>query len=149
MRWAEDVSILFVASYLTGFYSSSSATFSTITNRTSPNLDTGNVFIQIFTFSRQSRVLHDRCTLRAHQCAHLLVGEGHLPIAPEWLDPFLSLIRCINRLRVVGEPRVKEVGVPVDTFPFFEFCDHLPGEIVLRPVLVIPVFVVGFLGEKP
>ena len=47
MIWADGASILFVARYLTGFSSSSSVTFSVITNRTSPNFDTGSVFVPI------------------------------------------------------------------------------------------------------
>ena len=48
-----------------------------------------------------------------------------------------------DQLRVVGEPRVEELGVPADTYLSFQFRDHLPNEVVVR--LVVLVFVVGFL----
>jgi hypothetical protein len=51
----------------------------------------------------------------------------------------------LDQVRVVGEPRVEEVGVRRYTYLFFQFCDDLSGEIVLRLVLIVLVFVVGFL----
>jgi hypothetical protein len=45
----------------------------------------------------------------------------------------------------VGKPRIEEVCVRRHTYLFFKFCDHLPREIILRFVLVILIFVVGFL----
>jgi hypothetical protein len=45
----------------------------------------------------------------------------------------------------VGKPRIEEVCVRRHTYLFFEFRDHLPGEIVLRFALVVLIFAVGFL----
>jgi hypothetical protein len=46
--------------------------------------------------------------------------------------------------RVVGEPRVEEVGVRRHTYLFFKFGDDLASEIVLDVVILV-VFVLFFL----
>ena len=55
-----------------------------------------------------------------------------------------------RKARIVGEPRIEEVGVRRDTYLVFEFGDNLAGEIVLCVVVWI-VFVLFFVeaeGER-
>ena len=42
-----------------------------------------------------------------------------------------------DEVGIVCEPRIEEVGVPADTYLFFEFGNDLPGEIVLTLVVFI------------
>ena len=71
--------------------------------------------------------------------ADLLASVCDLSIASEWADPVLAVgLDVFQKIRAVGKPRVEEVGVPADTYLFFEFGDDLAGEIVLRIVVSVP-----------
>ena len=52
-----------------------------------------------------------------------------------------------RKARIVSEPRVEEVGVPADTYLFFEFGDDLAGEIVLG-VVVLVILVLFFVEAE-
>ena len=72
--------------------------------------------------------------------AEFFAGVGHLPIAPKRADPVLAVrFDLFGKVRIVSEPRVEEVGVPADTYPFFEFSTHLSGQIVFGIVVVVLV----------
>ena len=75
----------------------------------------------------------------------------HLSVAPERADPvFVGGFDELRKARIVGEPRVEEVGVRRDTYLVFEFGDDLAGEIVLSVVILV-VFVLFFVeaeGER-
>jgi len=71
--------------------------------------------------------------------ADLLASVCDLSIASEWADPVFAVgLDVFQKIRAVGKPRVEEVGVPADTYLFFEFGDDLAGEIVLRIVVSVP-----------
>jgi hypothetical protein len=67
-----------------------------------------------------------------------------LSIAPERADPVLVVrFDVFGKVIAVGKPRIEEVGVPVDTYLFFEFGDDLTGKIVLC-IFVFVVLVLPF-----
>ena len=66
----------------------------------------------------------------------LIVGD--LPIASKRADPVLVVgFEMSDEVGIVCDPRIEEVGVPADTYLFFEFGNDLPGEIVLALVVFI------------
>ena len=76
--------------------------------------------------------------------ADLFTSAGHLSVASERADPVLAVeFDLFGEARIVGEPRVEEVGVCRDTYLVFEFGDDVAGEIVLD-VVVLVVFVLLF-----
>ena len=72
--------------------------------------------------------------------ADLFAGVSYLSVAPERADPvFIVGFDAFRKARIVGEPRVEEVGVRRDTYLVFEFSDDLAGKIVLGTVILVVV----------
>jgi len=77
--------------------------------------------------------------------ADLFAAVGHFAIAPKRADPVVAVgFDVFDESRVVGEPRVEEIGVRRHTYLFFKFGDDLASEIVLDVVILV-VFVLFFL----
>ena len=80
--------------------------------------------------------------------ADLFSAVGHFAVAPKRADPVVAVgFNVFDESRVVGEPRVEEVGVRRYTYLFFEFGDDLAGEIVLGVVILV-VFVLFFVEAE-
>ena len=58
--------------------------------------------------------------------AHLFLIVGHLPVASDWADPVVAVgFDVFDEVRIVGKPRIEEVGVRGNTYLFFKFGDNL------------------------
>jgi hypothetical protein len=80
--------------------------------------------------------------------AEFFAGVSHLAITPERADPILAVgFDVFGKARVVGEPRVEEVGVLADVYLFFGFGDDLADEVVLD-VVVLVVLVLLFVETE-
>ncbi len=81
--------------------------------------------------------------------AEFFARVGHLSIAAERADPVLAVrFDLFRKVRIVSEPRVEEVGVPADTYLFFEFRNNLSGQIVFRVVAVVLVILLFVEAES-
>lgn len=45
----------------------------------------------------------------------------------------------VDEIRVVSKPRVHEIGARRNTDLFFEFCDNVSSEIILRLVVIVVI----------
>ena len=78
----------------------------------------------------------------------MIASVCDLSIALEWADPVFAIgLDILQKIRAVGKPRVEEVGVPADTYLFFELGDDLAGKVVLR-IVVFVVFALLFVEAE-